>query len=116
MELNRHAIKKHTKRNFRQIISSSRCGCLSCLRIFSPSKVVEWTGHSTTAVCPYCEEDKVIGSASGYPITEEYMTHYAAATNQQQPAKQISSKYRSSFSLPSMLDKSVAFRRITDTK
>ncbi|MDG3085455.1 hypothetical protein P7F88_04805 [Vibrio hannami] len=116
MELNKQAIKKHTKRNFREIIASSRCGCLSCLRIFKPAMVVEWVGHSSTAICPYCEESEVIGSASGYPITEEYIAHYAAATNQRQQAVHISSKYRSSFSLPSMLDKSVAFRRITDQK
>ena len=33
----------------------------------------EWVDAGTTMLCPYCEIDSVIGSASGYPITAEFL-------------------------------------------
>lgn len=57
-----------------QIVSSTKCGCFCCLKIFSPSKITEWTDpDDDTALCPYCGIDSVIGDASGYEITETFM-------------------------------------------
>ena len=60
-----------------ELLASKSCGCFYCLRIFSPGKVEEWVdeidGLGTTALCPYCGIDSVIGSGSGYPITEEFL-------------------------------------------
>jgi hypothetical protein len=57
-----------------QVLASERCGCFYCLKIFKPEARTEWTdthmedGIGTTAFCPRCGIDAVIGSASGYPI------------------------------------------------
>ena len=55
------------------------CGCFDCCRIFSPSEIREWIIADTpidwrgTAICPYCDDDAVIGESSGYPITPEFL-------------------------------------------
>lgn len=74
------AAHKHSFLNKEEILKSDVCGCFSCLRIFKPSEIAIWqyenetssglTGH--TAFCPDCF-DTVIGSASGYPITTEFL-------------------------------------------
>ena len=60
--------------------SSAACGCFYCLRIFSPQDITQWWEESknsdlesATAVCPHCGIDAVIGSASGYPITQAFL-------------------------------------------
>ena len=40
---------------------------------FSPSRISQWIDQEQTALCPECEIDSVIGSASGYPITKEFL-------------------------------------------
>ena len=45
---------------------------------FPPTAIEKWcdedsTGEGQTALCPRCEIDSVIGSASGYPITREFL-------------------------------------------
>lgn len=58
-----------------QINCSDKCGCFFCLGTFSPSAIEEWTdfqeGIGTTALCPRCGIDSVLGSESGYPITKD---------------------------------------------
>ncbi|MEY3298224.1 MAG: hypothetical protein RLZZ597_1484 [Cyanobacteriota bacterium] len=45
-----------------------------CLAIFSPTAIIEWTDEGdSTALCPRCGIDAVIGSASGYPITPTFL-------------------------------------------
>lgn len=56
-----------------EIEASSLCGCFCCLHIFDPSKIREWIDNGQTAICPACPVDSVIGSASGYPITREFL-------------------------------------------
>jgi len=60
-----------------EIFSSGRCGCFYCLEVFLPVEVREWTdekdGVGQTALCPRCGIDSVIGSASGYPTTTEFL-------------------------------------------
>ena len=50
---------------------SSWCGCFHCLNIFPPSEIEEYPGDS--ALCPCCGMDAVIGNASGFPITPEFV-------------------------------------------
>lgn len=67
-----------------QILDSDVCGCFYCLAIFKPSEIEEWCDCESielggkkvcqTALCPYCSIDSVIGSASGYPITKEFLS------------------------------------------
>jgi hypothetical protein len=59
-------------------MNSEICGCFYCLEIYSPSEITEWTdedenGIGSCALCPKCGIDSVIGSASGYPVTEAFL-------------------------------------------
>jgi len=56
-----------------QIEESSICGCFYCLAIFPPSEIDDWWDDEQTATCPTCGIDAVIGSASGAPITSEFL-------------------------------------------
>lgn len=65
---------KHCFRNRAEIEASSICGCFYCLAIFPSSEVTEWIDDGQiTAECPKCAIDSVIGSASGYPITPDFL-------------------------------------------
>ena len=56
-----------------QIEKSEICGCFYCLAIFQPSAIERWTDNGTTAFCPHCDIDSVIGAASGYPIDTAFL-------------------------------------------
>lgn len=64
---------KHSARHREEIERSEMCGCFYCLNIYPPNKIEEWTDNGVTAHCPNCWIDSVIGSASGYPITEAFL-------------------------------------------
>jgi hypothetical protein len=64
---------KHSIYHRAQIESSEVCGCFFCLAIYPPTTIAEWTDDETTALCPKCGIDSVIGSASGAPITAEFL-------------------------------------------
>lgn len=70
------AAHKHSSHNKNEIKESKLCGCFFCLRIFEPNKITQW-GYVVLpkdfAVCPYCEIDSVIGDASGYPVTKQFL-------------------------------------------
>jgi hypothetical protein len=59
------------------VLSSELCGCFYCLSTFPPSTITKWIdnidGVATTALCPHCGIDSVIGAASGYPITRAFL-------------------------------------------
>ncbi|MBA9042676.1 hypothetical protein HNP21_005813 [Bacillus aryabhattai] len=51
------------------------CGCFYCLEIFHPSEIKEWIdSNESTALCPYCEIDSIIGQSSGFPITKKFLS------------------------------------------
>jgi hypothetical protein len=64
---------KHCSIHRGELNRSSLCGCFYCGAIFPPSDIVEWIDDEQTAICPQCPVDSVIGSASGYPITPEFL-------------------------------------------
>lgn len=53
-------------------MESELCGCFNCLKTFSPDEIFYWVDEDnpkgSTAMCPYCNIDSVIGSKSGFPI------------------------------------------------
>lgn len=55
------------------IAASAVCGCFNCLETFAPADIAYWLdeeeGRERSAVCPNCESISVIGSATGYPVT-----------------------------------------------
>jgi hypothetical protein len=42
--------------------------------VFEFKDIREWTDDGQTALCPSCGVDSVIGDASGFPITVEFLT------------------------------------------
>ncbi len=62
----------------KEIEASNICGCFYCLAIFPSSSIEEWTdddasGIGTTALCPKCGIDSVLGDRSGYTIEIEFL-------------------------------------------
>ena len=60
------------------MLASEVCGCFYCLEIYDPAGIVDWVdedaeGIGRTALCAKCGIDSVIGSASGYPITRDFL-------------------------------------------
>jgi len=64
---------KHSSNHRSELEKSDLCGCFQCLAIFPPSEITDWWDDGQTAVCAKCGIDSVIGSASGYPITTEFL-------------------------------------------
>ncbi|MCG9894264.1 MAG: hypothetical protein MH204_02155 [Fimbriimonadaceae bacterium] len=56
-----------------EILRSEVCGCFRCRRIFPPEAIESWTDDEETALCPHCGVDSVLGSASGFPITPDFL-------------------------------------------
>ena len=63
---------KHCFSNKLEIEQSDVCGCFYCLEIFKPDLISIFTdednSEASTALCPFCDIDSVIGSESGLPI------------------------------------------------
>ena len=70
--------RKHSSHHREEILRSEMCGCFYCLAIFRPDEIEEWVDTwdevGQTARCPKCTVDSVIGSDSGYPINQDFLT------------------------------------------
>jgi hypothetical protein len=68
---------KHSANHRAEIEASARCGCFYCIETYEPSAIEDWIddvgGVGTTAQCPRCGIDSVIGDASGFPISEKFL-------------------------------------------
>jgi hypothetical protein len=72
------AAHAHSSDHRKEVLRSDFCGCFYCLEIYSPARILDWVdedieGVGKTALCPECGIDSVIGSASGYPISKEFL-------------------------------------------
>ena len=64
----------------RDVVNASHiCGCFYCQKTFAPADVTVWVDESSTALCPHCGIDSVIGDASGFDITAEFLREMHAA-------------------------------------
>ncbi len=66
-------------------MASEQCACFYCLTRFPVQAITDWVDGpanalqggdgfaGTTAMCPLCGVDAVIGSASGYPMTAGFL-------------------------------------------
>ncbi|REJ68193.1 MAG: cytoplasmic protein [Planctomycetota bacterium] len=67
----------HSSNHRDEVMRSEHCVCFYCLKTFPSSEISEWIdeidGVGTTALCPHCGIDSVIGSASGYPLEPEFI-------------------------------------------
>lgn len=64
---------KHSSNHREELVASEVCGCFYCLGTFSPDRIVDWVDGNTTALCPLCGIDSVLGSASGFAISDEFL-------------------------------------------
>lgn len=74
--------RKHSQNNEIEILHSKQCGCFFCRSIFDARKVSDWLpgkNGSTSAVCPECGVDAVIGDASGVPLSKELLKEMNSA-------------------------------------
>lgn len=68
------AAHKHSSNHREELLASENCGCFYCAQIYSPSEIEDWIDDNDgCALCPKCGIDSVIGSASGYPITTDFL-------------------------------------------
>jgi len=65
------AAHKHSIRHRQELEQSAVCGCFYCIETSAPSQIKDWCDEEKTALCPRCGIDSIIGSASGYPVTEK---------------------------------------------
>jgi len=57
--------------NRSELKQSDLCGCFYCCSTFFHSDIEDWLIEGDgTAFCPECGIDSVIGSASGYPVSD----------------------------------------------
>ena len=66
---------KHAADNEIEILRSKRCGCFFCRHEFDAKAVHDWVSdrRGTSALCPECGMDAVIGDASGVPLTRSLL-------------------------------------------
>ena len=79
------AAYQHASNHHAEIDASTVCGCFNCLQIFPPADIIAWTGwnaadldnletaQGTTALCPHCGSESVVGDASGYRIDMDFL-------------------------------------------
>ncbi len=63
----------HSSRHRKEIERSETCGCFYCLTRFRSKLAHRWLDEETTAVCPNCGIDAVIGAASGIDIRKPFL-------------------------------------------
>ncbi|MEM6900603.1 MAG: cytoplasmic protein [Pseudomonadota bacterium] len=68
------AAHKHASFHRGEIEKSNQCGCFYCKKIFLADDIVDWVQYEPTAFCPHCPVDAVIGDASGFPITIDFLS------------------------------------------
>jgi hypothetical protein len=73
------AAHKHSSLHRKELLQSEVCGCFYCTAIFDPNEIEDWIDErdapEITALCPKCGIDSVIGSLSGFPVTDkEFLT------------------------------------------
>lgn len=65
---------KHSSGHRASIEASSEAGCFYCTRTFPANSVKEWVDSGTTALCPHCGIDSVIGDATGIKLGESFLS------------------------------------------
>lgn len=70
------AAHRHCADNRDEVQASALCGCFYCEETFAPETVTLWCNEregNSTALCPKCCVDSVLGSSAGYPLTPEFL-------------------------------------------
>ena len=62
---------KHSSRHRAEVLVSDVCGCFYCKATYPPAEIAQWINEGDgTALCPECAIDSVLGSASGFPVSD----------------------------------------------
>lgn len=64
---------KHAFRNRGELSRSSLAGCFYCEELYPATDINEWADDDETAICPRCPADTVIGDASGFVLSPEFL-------------------------------------------
>jgi hypothetical protein len=67
------AAKAHASRHRIELEASTRCACFFCFRAFATSEIKAWIDADTTALCPGCGVDAVLGNASSASISDGFL-------------------------------------------
>jgi hypothetical protein len=67
------AAKMHASRHRAALEASTRCACFFCFRAFATTEIKAWIDGNTTALCPGCGVDAVLGDASGASISDGFL-------------------------------------------
>ena len=68
---------RHCRGYRAEIERSELCGCFYCLGKFSRLRIEDWVDEpdsTQSAVCPQCAIDSVIGDASGYELSAQFLS------------------------------------------
>lgn len=68
-------VHSHSIYNKEEITQSTSCCCFYCKSRFPSNEVKWWTDKGTTALCPHCSVDSVIGDKSGIDLTDQLVNH-----------------------------------------
>jgi hypothetical protein len=63
----------HATKHRSELQTSDKCGCFFCFRLFGFTDITKWIDSNQTALCPRCGIDAVLGSSSGYVITDQFL-------------------------------------------
>jgi hypothetical protein len=64
---------RHSSGHRLELQASDLCGCFYCNAIYPPSEITEWVDDGQTALCAKCGIDSVIGTKSGFPLTQVFL-------------------------------------------
>jgi len=64
---------KHSSHNREDIRKSDECGCFCCCKQFDPDEIKEWIDNGSTALCPFCGVDSVLGNVTGIKISQDLL-------------------------------------------
>jgi hypothetical protein len=72
---------EHTQCNKTELLNSEKIGCCFCGKIFTTNEnniesfpsIVDRDEVNRTMICPHCYVDALIGDASGYKITKDFL-------------------------------------------
>src|SRR5215475_11785969 len=64
---------KRSSNHRTDIERSQLCGCFYCRKTFAPDRIVNWVREASTALCPECGIDSVLGDASGVQINRSFL-------------------------------------------
>ena len=76
------AAKAKASRHRGELEASTRCACFFCFRSFPPAEIKAWVDGESTALCPGCGVDAVLGNGAEHSISDGFLRkmhqHYFA--------------------------------------